>query len=98
MSAPVYLGDEVSAAGFRLAGALVRTPVAGDETAALAWARSQAPLVLLSAAVAAGIGEATLRTALSALTPLVLVLPDLHGETPLPDLAARLRAQLGLEA
>jgi vacuolar-type H+-ATPase subunit F/Vma7 len=98
MTAPVYLGDEVSAAGYRLAGALVRTPRAGGETAALAWALSQAPLVLLSTAVAAGIGEAVLRRALSALAPLVLIVPDLHGELPLPDLAARLRTQLGLEA
>jgi vacuolar-type H+-ATPase subunit F/Vma7 len=126
MAAPVYLGDEVSAAGYRLAGALVRTPLAGEETAALAWARSQAiagppqdcllplggadaaerrpwgcaeaPLVLVSSAVAAGIAEAVLRAALCALTPLVLVVPDLQGEVPLPDLAARLRGQLGLEA
>jgi vacuolar-type H+-ATPase subunit F/Vma7 len=98
MTAPVYLGDEVSAAGYRLAGALVRTPRAGEEAAALAWARSQAPLVLLSTAVAAGIGEAVLRRTLSALEPLVLVVPDLQGEVPLPDLAARLRTQLGLEA
>jgi vacuolar-type H+-ATPase subunit F/Vma7 len=98
MSAPVYLGDEVSAAGYRLAGALVRTPAAGDEAAALAWARSRAPLELVSVTVAAGIGERVLRGALSALTPLVLIVPDLHGEVPLPDLAARLRGQLGLEA
>jgi vacuolar-type H+-ATPase subunit F/Vma7 len=98
MPAPVYLGDAVTAAGYRLAGALVRTPRAGDEAAALAWARSTAPLVLLSATVAAGVGEAVLRQALSALAPLVLVVPDLHGEVALPDLAARLRGQLGLEA
>ena len=98
MAAPIYLGDEVSAAGYRLAGALVRTPGAGEEAAALAWARSQAPLVLVSAAVAAGIGEAVLRAALSAPAPLVLVVPDLQGVVPLPDLAARLRGQLGLEA
>ena len=98
MPAPVYLGDEVSAAGFRLAGALVRTPRPGEEAAALAWARANAPLVLVSATVAAGAGEALMRAALSALSPLVLVLPDLHGEVPLPDLAARLRGQLGLEA
>ena len=98
MASPVYLGDEVSAAGYRLAGAHVRTPGAGEEAAALAWARSQAPLVLVSAAVAAGIGEALLREALSALAPLVLVVPDLHAAVPLPDLAARLRGQLGLEA
>jgi len=98
MSTPVYLGDEVSAAGYRLAGALVRTPQPGEETAALAWARARSPLVLVSAAVAAGIGAGAMRAALSALAPLVLIVPELHGEVPLPDLAARLRAQLGLEA
>ena len=98
MTAPVFLGDEVCAAGYRLAGARVRTPRAGEEAAALDWARSQAPLVLVSASVAAAIGEAALRGALSALNPLVLIVPDLHGEVPLPDLALRLRAQLGLEA
>jgi vacuolar-type H+-ATPase subunit F/Vma7 len=94
----VYLGDEVSAAGYRLAGALVRTPPPGDEAAALAWARARAELVLVSAAVAARIGEAVLRPALAAAAPLLLIVPDLQGEVPLPDLAARLRGQLGLEA
>ncbi len=98
MAAPAYLGDEVSAAGYRLAGALVRTPRAGEEAAALAWARSQAPLVLVSAAVATGIADPVLRVALSALAPLVLIVPDLQREVALPDLAARLRGQLGLEA
>jgi vacuolar-type H+-ATPase subunit F/Vma7 len=98
MSAPIYLGDELSAAGYRLAGARVRTPVAGEAAQALAWAREQAPLVLLSAAVAAQIGEAALRPALAALAPLVLIVPDPQGEVPLPDLAARLRGQLGIEA
>ena len=98
MTAPIYLGDEVTATGYRLAGARVRTPRHGEEPAALAWARAQAPLVLLSATVAAGLGEPLLRSALSALAPLVLVVPDLHGEVALPDLAARLRGQLGLEA
>jgi len=98
MAVPIYLGDEVSAAGYRLAGATVRTPAAGEAPAALAWARARAPLVLVSAAVAAQIGEAALRTALLALTPLVLIVPDLQGAVPVPDLGARLRAQLGLEA
>ena len=97
MSAPVYLGDEISAAGYRLAGAQVRTPAPGEEAAALAWARAQAPLVLVSAALAVRLGDALLRPALLALAPLVLIVPDLQGEAPLPDLAARLRTQLGLE-
>ena len=98
MTAPIYLGDEVSAAGYRLAGALVRTPDSGEEAAALQWACSQAPLVLVSAAVAAGIDDAVMRECLSALAPLVLIVPDAQGVVPLPDLAARLRGQLGLEA
>jgi vacuolar-type H+-ATPase subunit F/Vma7 len=98
MAAAVYLGDEVSAAGYRLAGAIVATPRAGEETAALAWARARAPLVLVSSLVAQRIAEPLLRTALSTLAPLVLIVPDLQGEAPLPDLAARLRGQLGLEA
>ncbi|HSC62733.1 MAG TPA: V-type ATP synthase subunit F [Caldimonas sp.] len=98
MSVPLYLGDEVSAAGYRLAGVRVRTPAPGEATAALAEACAQAPLVLVSSAVAAAIGERALRAALSALAPLVVVVPDLEGDIPVPDLAARLRAQLGLEA
>jgi vacuolar-type H+-ATPase subunit F/Vma7 len=98
MSAPVYLGDEVTAAGYRLAGARVRVPRHGEETAALAAACADAPLVLVSAAVAERIAETELRAALAALAPLVLIVPDPIGDTPVPDLAAHLRRQLGLGA
>ena len=97
MAAPVYLGDEVSGAGFRLAGMQVRVPERGTEAAALAAARAEAPLVLVSASIAARIGEADLRAARAALAPLVLVVPDIDNATPVPDLASRLRRQLGLE-
>lgn len=98
MPAPVYLGDEVSGAGWRLAGAEVHTPPAGGETAALTDACARAPLVLLSASVARGVAAPVLQRAQLALAPLVLVVPDLQGGTPPPDLAARLRSQLGLDA
>jgi len=98
MSAPVYLGDEVSGAGWRLAGAEVHTPVAGGETAALSDACARSPLVLVSASVARAVAAPALHQAQLALAPLVLVVPDLQGGMPPPDLAARLRSQLGLEA
>jgi len=97
MAALVYLGDAVSAAGWRLAGATVQCPAARKATAALDAARQQAALVLVSAAVAAEIAAPVLRDALSAPLPLVLVVPDLKGQAAVPDLAARLLAQLGLE-
>ena len=37
MAVPAFVGDEVTAAGYRLAGARVRVPAAGDETATLAF-------------------------------------------------------------
>ncbi|MEO8754539.1 MAG: V-type ATP synthase subunit F [Casimicrobiaceae bacterium] len=96
MVAPVYLGDETSAAGWRLAGVRTVLPEEGDEAAALAAARAHATLVLVSVAVAARIPEAALRAAQAALLPLTLVVPDLSG-LPVPDLSARLRHQLGLD-
>jgi hypothetical protein len=54
--------------------------------------------VLVSAAVAARIPDVDMRAATGALAPLVLVVPDLVGGAPLPDLGARLKQQLGLEA
>jgi len=97
MQSPIYVGDEVNGAGYRLAGAQVRVPEPGQALAALDAARTQAPLVLVSAAVAAEIAPARLAAALAAVAPLTLVVPDPVGGTPMPDLAARLRAQLGME-
>ena len=96
-AAPVYLGDELSAAGWRLAGVEARVVAPGAVAAALEAARAQAPLVLLSAALAVHLPAATLRAALAATTPLVVVLPDPQGAVEAPDLAARVRRQLGLE-
>jgi len=98
MSVACYIGDEASAAGFRLAGARVLVPRPGEETAALAAARADASLVLVSAAVAARIRADLVRAAHAALTPLMLIVPDLRDAVPRPELAARLRRELGLEA
>jgi vacuolar-type H+-ATPase subunit F/Vma7 len=95
MPEPIYLGDEVSAAGWRLAGLHVTVIEPGIEAAALAAAREQAPLVLIAASVAARIAAEQLHTALVALSPLTLVVPDQLG-TPARDVGAKLRGQLGL--
>ncbi len=98
MGAPVFIGDEVAAAGFRLAGADVRVPPPGDEAATLAAARASAPLVMIDAAVAARLPAELLRSALRSAEPVTVVVPDLQGEAAGPDVARRLRRQLGLEA
>ena len=97
MAVACYIGDEVSAAGFRLAGASVIIPAIGSETAALATARANASVVLIAADIAARISPRDLALARAAPAPLTLIVPDLRGEMAMPDVATRLRAQLGLE-
>ena len=91
-----YVGDAVDAAGFRLAGARVYSPAAGEEAAALTHARDIAQVVLLSPGVAAALPRGDLEAALSALQPLVAIVPEGGSISPL-DPAERVRAQLGLE-
>lgn len=92
----VFIGGEVAAAGFRLAGVRVAVPEPGEEAATLASARETADLVLLGAEVAERLPSAMVRDAVAATTPLVLVVPDVRGRVALPDAAAILRRQLGV--
>ena len=94
--APLYLGDELAAAAWRLAGLQTIACVPGQETTTLEQARAHAPWVLVSAAYAERIAAPVLARAMAAPTPLVVVVPDPQGLAPMPDLAARLRAQLGM--
>ena len=92
----IFLGDEASAAAYRLAGVDAHAVAAGEEAASLAAARGAAELVLVAASVAARLPASGLRAACAAVAPLVTVVPDLGRDGSLPDLAMRLRRQLGL--
>jgi vacuolar-type H+-ATPase subunit F/Vma7 len=96
MPSCAFLGDEVSAAGFRLAGAEVHTPGNGEAVELFRRLGDAHELVILTAEVAAGLPEELLEQAAQRNRPLVLVIPDAAGRTQPPDLAARMREQLGL--
>lgn len=96
MSVPVYIGDAVSAAGFRLAGLRIHVPDTTELVMQIEQAATDAPLVLLGADLAAQLPVAELDRLLSAVTPAVVVVPDVRGQADLPDLATRLRQQLGV--
>jgi len=98
MSALVFIGDEVAAAGWRLAGASAHLCTPGMEGSALEQALAGAELVLVSAEAAARIPEAQLRAALRRLDPVTVVVPDLRGAVAYPDVAARMKRQLGIES
>lgn len=97
MTLPVYIGDEVSAAGFRLAGLRVRVPEDNDYREALQWAMQQTSLVLLSSAVASEIPQAELDSYLANLDPAIVVVPDVRGTHGMLELSTRIRTQLGVQ-
>jgi vacuolar-type H+-ATPase subunit F/Vma7 len=96
MSSPVYIGDEVEAAGYRLAGLEIRVRCRDELLTQIHSACERAPLVLIGAATARDIPPAELDRLLARITPPVVIVPDVRHRAGLPDLATRLRAQLGV--
>ena len=74
---PIFIGDEVTAAGYRLAGVEVRRVEPGEGAMALEQACQEGPpLVLITAECAAGVPAAELARRLAALDPPLLVVAD----------------------
>ncbi len=96
MPAPIFIGDEVSAAAYRLAGAQVRVPQPEQTRAALREALAQSDLVLITAESAGNVPTDELLRAQAGSAPLLLVVPDVRGRVALPDVTVQLRRQLGL--
>ncbi len=96
MRVPWFIGDALTAAGFRLAGARVAVPDPGHEGQLFQQACEDADLVLVTAEIAERIPAKVLREASLSGEPLVLVVPDARGRAAPPDPAAGLRRQLGL--
>jgi vacuolar-type H+-ATPase subunit F/Vma7 len=95
----VYVGDEVTAAGLRLAGVETRVATPGDAAESLRGALADgAECVLLDGALSGCVPPALLATALGADAPLFAVVPDVRGRGQPPDLARSVRNALGIEA
>jgi vacuolar-type H+-ATPase subunit F/Vma7 len=94
----VYLGDELSAAGFRLAGVSARVPPKGEEAQWLHQAMRDAQLVLVGSSCAAATPATLMDAALCSLSPLVMVMPDLSGAPAPRDPGVRVRRLIGVEA
>jgi vacuolar-type H+-ATPase subunit F/Vma7 len=97
MPAPIFIGDEVSATAYRLAGARTRVPHTDEVDAVLHWACAESDLVLITAEYAQRLPPNELLRAQAELHPLVLVVPDIRDHVPPPDLVKELRGQLGIE-
>ena len=89
-----FIGDEVTAAGFRLAGARVHLVPPEDAVALLR--EPACALLVITAEVAARIPQPLLEQAAVRPWPLLLVVPDAAGRRSPPNLTVALRRQLGM--
>ena len=98
MSATIFIGDELSASGFRLTGieTLVPKPDAVEST--FAEAISRGSLVIITADVARQIPAPQIQTAMLAEAPTVTIIPDVLFSAPVPDLIRKLKSVLGIES
>lgn len=96
MPEPVYIGDEAAAAGYRLAGVRVYTPVPAALQETLRMAAGAASLIMLSARLAGQLPAAELQRLQAQVSPPLLIVPDLSGGTAPPDLVTSLRRNLGM--
>ena len=91
------LADEVTANGWRLAGASVSAPERNRAQTAFEQALENAQFVLVTQEIAQWLDAAALERALDATDPLVLIIEDLRGRMAPPDIERQVRRGLGIE-
>jgi vacuolar-type H+-ATPase subunit F/Vma7 len=96
MNVPIFIGDELTASGFRLGGARVRVVDESDVEVKFRDAREGAEPILITARCANLLPSDVLDAALVDLEPLVVIVPDAFGTEP-PDVAKHVRRTLDLE-
>jgi vacuolar-type H+-ATPase subunit F/Vma7 len=96
MSVTEFIGDEVTAAGYRLSG--VDVHVADDKNVMhlVKQARARASLVLVGSNVLQGLDNQELYQLLASTDPPVLVVPDVRELAEVPDITERIHKQLGM--
>lgn len=85
----VFVGDEVTALGFRLAGVETRVPNADEVESVLAAAEKDAALVIVTAELAGSSRKSPRRG-------VRLVIASAKGEVSPPDFVQRVRRELGI--
>ena len=97
MTDTVFIGDEITAAAFRLAGVTPKTPATGDLPGIFESATEEADLVIIAADYARSLEPELLRSAIRRADPLILLVPDGGNRHQPEDLDARIDRVLGIE-
>jgi vacuolar-type H+-ATPase subunit F/Vma7 len=97
MTEAVFIGDEITAAAFRLTGVTPQEPAIGDLPRVFENAIADADLVIVAADYARSLDQEMLRSAIRRADPLVLVVPDGGNRYQPEDLDVRIDRVLGIE-
>lgn len=97
MGAAIFIGDELSASGFRLTGIEVLVPKPEAIGTAFEEARARNALVIITAEFARQVAPPQLEAAMLAETPTLAIIPDIIFRASPADLTRRLRSVLGIE-
>ena len=93
----VFIGDAVTAAGFRLAGVATEVPDPEALAGAVEAARGATRVLVMTAGAHAALPPALARALDAADTPLLALVPDAQGQVPVADMEAEVRRALGIE-
>ena len=96
MTTTAFIGDELTAAGFRLAGAQVYSPAVEEIPELFRRLGRECELLLLTAEAADLVPRALIHQVTAAGRPLLLVVPDARQKRQPEDLTAMLRGKLGM--
>ncbi|MGA3310929.1 MAG: V-type ATP synthase subunit F [Xanthobacteraceae bacterium] len=97
MGRAIFIGDELSASGFRLTGIETLVPEPDAVESAFADARTRGSVVIITAELARHIPPPQLEAAMLAEAPTLAIIPDVLFRAAVPDLTRRLRSVLGIE-
>jgi hypothetical protein len=96
MSVAEFIGDEVSAAAYRLCGIDVHIAGSSNALSLIRKSCERASLVLVGSSISQYIHAAELDQLLASIDPPVLIVPEVRGLQDVPDIASRINKQLGL--
>lgn len=96
----LFIGDEISACGFRLAGIDILVPEFGEEAHVFDNVGNRNfennDLIIVTAEIAAAVPQHMMERFMLMDKPLLLVLSDMRDQTLAADLSVILRHQLGM--
>lgn len=98
MALLLFIGDEITATGYRQAGVRTQPVAEGQAAKAVEQALEDTQMLLITPACADELGAERLHAIMRRARPLLAIVPDAAGQRALPDIDAAVDRVLGIES